>query len=232
VDRRSRVLNSVILISSAASLCLDARAQEASRDMRRLTVLVTSAPKEDGPKDTRQRGTGVVIGDELHGTGVFVVTAAHVVRDEKSGAAREKISINLSPEIKADRSTLLCTVNAIDKLDDEDSDLALLRCEGPNRHIGFHFDVLGGDNELRRGSRMMVIGNAGGQPVTYANLQFVEPLAKQECASNIEFINPSLALPSQRRQKNPCLRASITDERAEWSYMKEVLASSDPARML
>ena len=41
-----------------------------------------------------------------------------------------------------------------------------------------------------------------------------------------------LALPSQRRQKNPCLRASITDERAEWSYMKEVLASSDPARML
>jgi len=42
----------------------------------------------------------------------------------------------------------------------------------------------------------------------------------------------SLALPSQRRQKNPCLRASITDERAEWSYMKEVLASSDPARML
>ena len=42
----------------------------------------------------------------------------------------------------------------------------------------------------------------------------------------------NLALPSQRRQKNPCLRASITDERAEWSYMKEVLASSDPARML
>jgi RHS repeat-associated protein len=41
-----------------------------------------------------------------------------------------------------------------------------------------------------------------------------------------------LALPSQRRQKNPCLRASMTDERAEWSYMKEVLASSDPARML
>ena len=41
-----------------------------------------------------------------------------------------------------------------------------------------------------------------------------------------------LALPSQRRQKNPCLRASITDERAELSYMKEVLASSDPARML
>ena len=44
--------------------------------------------------------------------------------------------------------------------------------------------------------------------------------------------NAILALPSQRRQKNPCLRASITDERAEWSYMKEVLASSDPARML
>ena len=42
----------------------------------------------------------------------------------------------------------------------------------------------------------------------------------------------ALALPSQRRQKNPCLRASITDERAEWAYMKEVLASSDPARML
>ena len=41
-----------------------------------------------------------------------------------------------------------------------------------------------------------------------------------------------LALPSQPRQKNPCLKASITDERAEWSYMKEVLASSDPARML
>lgn len=41
-----------------------------------------------------------------------------------------------------------------------------------------------------------------------------------------------LARPSQRRQKNPCRRASIMDGRAEWSYMKEVWASSDPARML
>jgi hypothetical protein len=41
-----------------------------------------------------------------------------------------------------------------------------------------------------------------------------------------------LALPSQRRPKNPCLRSSIMSEQAEWSYMKEVWVSSDPARML
>ena len=41
-----------------------------------------------------------------------------------------------------------------------------------------------------------------------------------------------LALPSQRRPKNPCLRSSIMSEQAEWSYMKEVWVSSDPALML
>ena len=45
-------------------------------------------------------------------------------------------------------------------------------------------------------------------------------------------LNFALALPSQRRPKNPCLRSSIMSEQAEWSYMKEVWVSSDPARML
>ena len=42
----------------------------------------------------------------------------------------------------------------------------------------------------------------------------------------------SLALPSQRRQVNPGLRASIMYERDGLSYMKEVLASSGLIRML
>ncbi len=176
-----RIISTLVFLGMFVA---SAPGQTASPAVLRLTVMITRPLGPDKPVT----GTGFVVGEDRER--VYIITAGHV-----AGVPSVQSKLEVEFDNKSGAVSKSCLVIASSAKDDNphnepNPDIALIDCPKSGRRFRFSYDVLGNIAELRRGQRLMMIGNLDQKwGVPLGHFLLADRVANVE--QTYEIVNPS-----------------------------------------